>query len=209
MNRRSNLISLAPDLQAFFSEQVSLVAKKQGLQLEDPVIKYLSALLERFSDSHNFMGLNAEGKKEFKRLSLLWAESLTATQTERYFLLQQLGDVALFTSGFFADRIPKTLVDLDFYMAMGEQAYEQAGHIRESIQSERALNVFFELARKFPNFTEILAEISDQALLSTDKDILKLYEKWLINGSQRIQRMLSEAGVIASKGTRGFPDGMS
>ncbi len=200
MSHESKLIAISPNLGTFFSEQVTEVARKQGLKVEAPVVNYLGSLLERFSKTQNFLATNPEGKKEFRRLTLIWAESATATPNDKYFLLTQLGDIALFTSGFFAERIPKSAVDLDFYMAMGEQAYEQAGQIRESIQSERALNVFFELSKSFPNFTEVLAEISEQSLLANEKDLLRLYEKWLKSGSARISRMLNEVGIITAKG---------
>ena len=206
MSHESKLIAISPSLGTFFSEQVTEVARKQGLKIEAPVVNYLGSLLERFSKTQNFLTTNPEGKKEFRRLTLIWAESATATPNDKYFLLTQLGDIALFTSGFFAERIPKSAVDLDFYMAMGEQAYEQAGQIRESIQSERALNVFFELSKSFPNFTEVLAEISEQSLLVNEKDLLKLYEKWLKNGSARISRMLNEVGIITAKGPLGQKD---
>jgi hypothetical protein len=43
-----------------------------------------------------------------------------------------------------------------------------------------------------------MAEISDKSLLGNDKDLLRLYEKWLASGSERIRRMLGENGIIPS-----------
>jgi hypothetical protein len=123
--------------------------------------------------------------------------------TEQYFALQKMGDIALFVTGFFNERITshRSSVDMDYYMAMGEMAYSRAGHIKESIQAEKAINVFFELSHSFQAYVEVFAELSDKKLLSSDKDLLKLYEKWLVSGSSRISRMLAEAGIIPSKGS--------
>ena len=139
------------------------------------------------------------GPSSFPTLSILWLESVSKHQGEQYFQLQKLGDLALFTSGFFAERIDRSAVDLDFYRAMGGMAYERAGKIRETLQAEEALNIFFELASRFGECTEIFNELSERSLLTNDRDLLSLYEKWLRSGSKRLSRMLQESGVIPMK----------
>jgi hypothetical protein len=204
MSRNKGFIKLATDLNSFFTEEIAETAAKQGIKVTEPVTRYLGSVLTRFSDSDQFL-LNTSDeslKKEFPLLAKIWSESLSAPMTEQYFALQKLGDVALFVTGFFKEKIThqRSLIDMDYYRAMGEMAYQRAGHIKESIQAERALNVFFELSEGFKAYEELFAEINDKKLLQNDKDILKLYEKWLASGSQRISRMLGEAGIIPSRG---------
>jgi hypothetical protein len=225
MEKKSSFIKLATDLPTFFGEEVAETAAKQGLSISEPVSRYLGAVLARFSETEQFFqsvknsspNLNQSSqqdtektKLEFPVLAKMWLESLSIPVTEQYFALQQLGDMSLFMTGFFNERITRnrSMLDMDYYMAMGEMAYQRAGHIRESIQAERAVNVFFELSKSFENYVEVFAELSDRKLLTNDKDILKLYEKWLASGSHRISRMLSEAGIIPSKG-KGSADPLS
>jgi hypothetical protein len=195
-------IHVALDLDSYFQERVISVAQKQGVSASPFATQYLARVLSRFSNTENFLPRGPEGRRDLPKLALLWLESLEKTPANQYFQLQLLGDVALFTSGFFAERVKSSAVDLDYYAAMGGRAYERAGQLRDSIAAENALNVFFELSQNFSEFVEVFAEISDQTLLASDKDILKLYQKWLESRSGRIARMLGEKKVIAASGRR-------
>lgn len=192
-------IHLATDVDSFFENEIAEASRKQGLELTPFTHRYLGRMLSRFSSTRNFLNTEtgADEKATFHRLSLLWLDGQTKNPVDQLQQFQLLGDVALFTSGFFAERISRTAVDMDYYIAMGGQAYERAAHLRESIQAERALNIFFELSESFTQLVDVLAEVSDRALLANDRDLIKLYEKWLSTRSERIRRMLSESGVIA------------
>ncbi len=205
-------IQLATDLKQFFEEQVRETAAKQGCDMSPMATAYLATLLNKFSDANNYLqtfppqidpsavALATESKerKSLPILAFLWFDSLGQNPAEQFFTLQHLGDVALFTSGYFNQSIAKSMADMDYYTAMGENAYEQVGKIRESLSAERSINVYFELSERFRNFVEVFAELSDQALLAESKaNILKLYERWLNSRSQRLERMLAENGIIA------------
>jgi hypothetical protein len=196
-------IQLASDLPTYFENEVQNTAQKQGLTMSQPTARYLAQVLAKFADTKNYLVENPNepeaGRSSFPTLAIMWMESLQTPPAEQFFRLQQLGDIALFTTGFFAERLDRKLIDQDYYRAMGEQAYERAGKIRESLASERALNVFFELASSFTNYVEIFAELSDQSMMMSDREVLKLYEKWLRTKNFRIQRMLGEAGIIAAQ----------
>jgi hypothetical protein len=197
-------IHLTTDLRSFFQEEVRLTASRQGLELSSPTAQYLSSVLAKFTDARNYLQAGEADEKGRERasyptLALLWLEGLSKSFTEQLFHMQHVGDVALFTSGFFGDRIRGSVVDMDYYAAMGGRAYETAGKIRESIASERELNVYFELAANFREFTEIFAELADRTHLGSDKGLLRLYEKWLAGRNERLARMLREAGVMPSK----------
>lgn len=199
-----NGVILATNLGDYFEGEVKDTARKQGLSVSPFASSYLAKMLTRFADARSYLAQrhSDEDKKtqEIPTLALLWLEGFSKTVVEQLNQYQYLGDVALFTSGYFGERLDRSLVDMDYYMAMGGRAYERAGKLRESIQAERTVNVFFELSGQFQGFVEVVAEISDRTLLANDKDLLKLYEKWCRTDSERIRRMLAENGVIAQKG---------
>ena len=199
-------IQLATDLTSYFEHEVNSTASKQGVDLSPFAKSYLANLLLRFSQTNNYLLKhleNGEAKDAngFPRLGVLWLEGLTKSGGEQMVQMQSLGDFALFTTGFFSERIQATSVDMDYYTALGGRAYERAGQIRETLSSEKAINTFFELADTFEKVTEIFAELSDQKLLGSDADMLKLYQKWLQTGSYRIARMLGEKGIIVRRGS--------
>jgi hypothetical protein len=55
--------------------------------------------------------------------------------------------------------------------------------------------VFAELAAKFRDFVDVLAEIRDTGKAAGDLDILRLYEVWLRTGSGRAARLLRRTGI--------------
>jgi hypothetical protein len=54
--------------------------------------------------------------------------------------------------------------------------------------------VFAELAEKFRDFVDVLAEIRDSGKAAAI-DVLRLYEVWLRTGSRRAARLLREHGL--------------
>ena len=94
-------------------------------------------------------------------------------------------------SGFFSDSFRRGLVDVDYYVSMGEYAYGSLGRRDEDAFS----GVFTELASKFVAFTDVLADISERTALGSHADVLRLYEKWLRTGSERDAQKLIERGI--------------
>src|SRR5262249_26618687 len=106
--------------------------------------------------------------------------------------LREVGDLSLFISGFFADSLNHTLVDIDYYIRLGECAYASLAR-----RSDPALGgVFGELAGKFPACVDVLSEVSERSALTSNSDVLRLYEKWLRTGSRRRGELLAERGIV-------------
>lgn len=192
------VIHLATDVESFFEDEVKNAARKQGVDLSPFASRYVGRVLTRFTETRAYLTKTEDegGKFSYPTLALLWLEGFSKTMNEQLHQFQHVGDLALFTSGFFGERLGRSMIDMDYYVAMGGKAYERAGQIRESIQAERDLNIFFELSGTFGKLVDVVAEISDRSLTSNDRDLLRLYEKWVSTGSERIRRMLAENGVI-------------
>ena len=138
----------------------------------------------------------AESNAVRRPLALLLAEAAAApTREDRLFLLQRLGDLALFTAGFFADSLRDRAVGIDYYVGMGGGAYRSLAHdSRASHRAAALTEVFAELAAKFLGLVDVLNEV--RATASGDTDVLRLYEQWLRTGSPRASRLLRQAGVV-------------
>ena len=114
--------------------------------------------------------------------------------------LRSVGDQSLFISGFFSDSLNRSLVDVDYYIQLGESAYRSLAR-----QEDRTLgDVFDELSDKFTNFVDVLGEVSERTLISSNADVLRHYEKWLRTGSRRSGDLLAARGIVpnASIGSR-------
>ncbi len=130
-------------------------------------------------------------------LALMLADALDAPTGEaRAVALQRLGDISLFTAGFFAETLRDRAVGLDYYVNMGGGAYATlAASGRRTTRLEALASTFAELAAKFLLLVDVLNEVRDSARGAQDHAVLRLYENWLQTGSPRAGRLLRRAGV--------------
>src|SRR5919106_1738915 len=82
--------------------------------------------------------------------------------------LRRVGDLSLFISGFFSDSLTRSLVDVDYYIQLGECAYGSLARRSDDTFSD----VFDELSEKFSGFVDVLSEVSERTALSSNADVL-------------------------------------
>lgn len=126
-------------------------------------------------------------------LAVTYGLALRAARAERARLLRGLGDTALFTAGFFADSLARRLVDFDYYRTLGGKAYARLSE--DGVAPGFGQSVFGELAGRFTEFADLLAEVSESTRVATQQSIVKLYERWTQTGSRRAARLLAEQGI--------------
>jgi hypothetical protein len=126
-------------------------------------------------------------------LALLYVRAMQASRAERGRLLRALGDTALFVSGFFGDSLPRHLVDLQYYRALGGRAYARLGVEDATVMAPQ---VFQELGERFMEFADLLQEVSDASRLCAPMSTVKLYERWLETGSRRAALLLAKEGIF-------------
>ncbi|MCR4288172.1 MAG: hypothetical protein NUW09_09190 [Deltaproteobacteria bacterium] len=171
----------------YFREKVEEAVRHQRVGASETAEFYLSSLLAGFIDVNG---------APTGPLAITYLKALESNRTEQERLLKQLGDISLFTSGFFSDSLNRKLVDIDYYIAMGMSSYGSLAAMRRDGASGRTLSgLFSELAEKFKLFVDVLTEVSEAACLSSSKDILRLYERWLRTGSRHAETLLRKAGI--------------
>ncbi len=195
-----SLVTATSSVREYFEEALHTAMDRQRMVAETGTVHYVVELLTAFSRSEELFEKTPEGPT-LKPLAAIYSDALQAVSPgSRNEALRRLGDTALFISGVFADSLNRKLVDVDYYIAMGGNAY---GHLSETPPTTRrdsALSeVFGELAAKFPEFVDVLGELSDSTQLSSGRDILRLYEIWLRTGSKRAARRLREVGIQPSE----------
>jgi hypothetical protein len=130
-------------------------------------------------------------------LALRLRRALESGGQEQRERLRNLGDFSLFTSGFFSDSLTRKVVDIDYYVSMGEYAYASLGRRDEDAFGE----VFAELARKFVGFVDVLSDVSEHTTLASNADLLRLYDRWLRTRSAREEQRLLDRGILPSSGS--------
>jgi hypothetical protein len=183
-------------LPEYFHGELSNALKNQRISAEHETIHYLTDLLTVYTRSEALFEQTENGV-EIRPLALTYGEALNQNSAgERTRLLQKLGDTALFIAGVFSDSLKTKLVDVDYYIAMGGNAY---ACLSDSMRGPRAVGraafMFDELTRKFTDFVDVLNEVTDRANLSSDADVLRLYDFWIRTGSKRARRRLRRLGI--------------
>lgn len=183
-------------LREFFRDSVDSAMSTNNVSVDHQTAHYVVNLLTLFARSEALYESTPEGL-QLRPLAQMLSDSLEAsTLQQRTFGLQRLGDVALFISGFFAESLQRSAVDIDYYINMGGGAYRSLSlHVRGTMRGEAFGNVFAELAEKFQPIVDVLNEVREAAHSTSDADILRLYEIWLKTGSQRASRLLRKLGV--------------
>jgi hypothetical protein len=176
----------------FFREQLTTAMEHQRVSTSAFTEHYLVNLLAACLRGDSLP--QAEPGYDDVPLALLYLRALQASRHERARRLRETGDLALFTSGFFGDSLLDRSADLRYYQALGGRAYAQL-----SAEHERGLPdgpaVFSELAGRFREFADVLAEVSEATRLSTPASVVRLYERWLQTGSRRAAVLLARAGL--------------
>jgi hypothetical protein len=194
--RRDEGITQVASLQEYFRDSISEAMKRQGVSADDHTAFYVVNLLTLFSRSEALYE-PADEYRGTRPLALMLAEAVDAASAEqRNFLLQRIGDISLFIAGFFGDGLARKLVDVDYYIRMGGSAYGSlSGHVRGTVRGRVFASVFAELASKFHEFVDVLADVREEYADHHDVDVLRLYELWLRTGSARIARLLRRCGI--------------
>ena len=190
---RSERVKPVKSLKEYFKDSLAGAMDRQRLSADDHTAHYVVNLLTLFSRSEAFFDCS-DGRVELRPLASMLADSVESAEPgRRNHVLQRIGDVSLFVAGILGDGLARRAVDLDYYVYMGGSAYaalSEASTRRGSVYG----SIFAELAEKFQDFVDVLAEIASRAAPS-DIDVLRSYDVWLRTGSKREARRLRSIGI--------------
>lgn len=191
-------LSIVPSAGDFFFEEIEKISKRHGLQINPLITRYLAEILNKFATTEELKLTHPTEQKDMTPTQF-WIEVQKLPSSQQLQALQFLGDYSLFTTGFFSEYVKGSLLDMDYFQAIGGKAYYRAGEIKENLAAERSLNIYFSLAESFRNFSEIFSELYDQTLLHSSDGSIKLFEKWQGSGSEHLTRLLFENGFHIGK----------
>jgi hypothetical protein len=170
----------------YFRELVESAMQHQRLSANELTSFYVVNLLA------GFVHLESSPAADDEPLGVRLARAMQTAGSAKRDGLRKVGDLSLFISGFFSDSLNRRLVDVDYYIQLGECAYGSLAS-----QGGQALgDVFDELSGKFTAFVDILSEVSERSALTSNGDVLRLYEKWLRTRSRRSGDLLAARGIV-------------
>ena len=199
MGERSGHSRVMPvhNLCDYFRESIDSVIAQQGVSLDPHAAHYVVNMMTLFCRSEKLYEDDGD-TYGIKPLALMLADAADAPSPEhRNHLLQRIGDVALFISGFFVESLANKAVDIDYYIHMGENAYGSLSEeTRGTFHGNAFADIYRELASKFQLLTDVLHEVRENACGDSNTNVLRTYEIWRKTGSRRAERLLREQGVV-------------
>ena len=190
-------VTLAASVDEFFHEVVTDALAVVDLEASEPAGWYLVGLL----------GEMTRARLTDEPLGPKLAQP-GADAGERVRTLKHVGDTSLYVAGFFAESLTRSLVDVDYYVSIGQSAYAQLARqldrgrgplpsrsMTRGGQQRTLTEVYEELADKFPSFVDVLAEVRKRTDFASP-DIGKLYDIWLRTRDEWIEKKLRALGVL-------------
>jgi hypothetical protein len=195
-------IVAAESVTGFFGEVVEDAMRTRHVDATDGATRYLVSLLADYAHPDS----RAEETLE-RPLTLLLDEALRAPEPgERFERLRTIGDGVLYGCGFFSDHFEARGVDPKYLHTLGTRAYGAASSMLRRRADDSGPDLFAELARNFNLFVGVVADVADSTIamgMASSRGLLKVYERWLRTGSERLATALTSRGVLPTRGPKG------
>jgi hypothetical protein len=178
----------------FFYSRVEEAMQRLKIKALPHSQNYLVDLLAHYMFSHNLFPVDEEsGKTKRETLAETYLKAQNSPAPVRLELLKRLGDSSLYVSGFFGDSLSRKVVDIDYYMNMGGTAYSALAH---EASDEIIGAVYGEFSNRFAAFVDVLTFISQESLVQSNGDLLRLYDRYMSTGSKLAEEQLLEKGLL-------------
>lgn len=181
-------------LKEFFKLLVGEVVRRQRVSLEEVTEFYVVNLLAEYAEAEKLFTQESEGRRETEPLALLYHRALQQDRDEKIRTLRRLGDVSLYTAGFFQQSLQDRVVGADYYMQMGKTAY---GAVAELSGPTAFASAYQELHAKFSAVVEVLEEIAARGMCASGpQGQMQVFEAYSRTGNERLQHVLIDAGML-------------
>ena len=169
---------VSESLESFFDETLKTACKKCPTHISEDTHSYLVSLLNLYTLSHNLFEV-CENTGKFKNKVLYekyfsFLEETKIPQKRR--ILKDLADTSLYMTGFFSEKLQKTLMGMNYYSQMGASSYSMLSHM-----SDKHQNIYKELGLNFQPITLLLRSVKKEVKLgeqeTSDLLISEAFEK--------------------------------
>ena len=179
---------------SYFQNLIAVAAFNQNFQMDESLRFYLANLLSTYLRTENLYPPYIKSSDE--PLAIILKKASEAEKRTKYKLLKHVGDISLYTAGFFSDSLNRKAVGIDYYVSIGRVAYDTLAYDLITATIFPVPNeVFIKLSKNFPNYVKLLNEVSERTAVTSNSDIIKLYERWLRTGCERVAKILRKLGI--------------
>ncbi|MEZ4462038.1 MAG: hypothetical protein R3E66_20430 [bacterium] len=180
-------------LMAFFREELVIALKETGTQTSEETEAYLVHMLDGFGK----LTPEVAPALGFDRPTAhMLQEAMEAQGDRRIEIYRRLGDVSLYSCGFFEAKLKRTTVGTQYYHSVGRTAYKSLSTMMAFKQPGGAFDgIFTELSEKFDEVVSALRVLSGRGIGSS---IDVLVGKWQ-SGDLQAESALAH-GLLPGRG---------
>jgi hypothetical protein len=189
-------ITTSVALREFFYKKIKEALMLNQTEVSQEVEFYLVNILSHFSKTENYFHKGSDGKLEQRPLALKLYDAVFSENVEQFEHLKSLGDTALYHAGVFSDGLVNNMVDVDYYIGMGGNAYLSLASMVTAPYQEHISDMYHALGNQFGDLVDVLGLCCEKETPLTDGDLLKVLDKYLKTGSERAKNILKEKGII-------------
>ncbi len=178
----------------FFHQQLDQLMEEHQVNTREEIKFYLVNLL----DDHT--SIDGDSMLHVPLAQRLMEALETASDLDKLRKYRQLGDTALYASGFLSAYLDNKGISQRYVANVGERAYasasDLAGRTFAATETDPA-SIYAELAERFRDLASVLDDLREHtACLRTPQDIIKLYDRWRRTKSPILAKRLCAQGVF-------------
>ena len=180
----------------YFDELFLEFQQKYSTTSSEFTRKYIIELLVFFISIDNlYKDDKLTGKKKAPLLSEEVLKSYHQNSLYKTESLKRIADFSLYTTGMFSDYFKKKIIDVDYYISLGKNSYNE---VSKMVEDTNLINIYLELSEKFVQFVDILNYISEKSSMQNNEDILRNCERYLLTKSDKSLGELEKKNIIIS-----------
>jgi hypothetical protein len=180
----------------FFRDKIAEAASNQKITISDDVEFYLVNLLCDYINPKKLESFYGQYDPLQTPIAFILKEAIEAPPTYRAKIYKFLGDTSLYLAGFFQDFFNRKTYDINYFIDMGQSAYSNVAVIMRDQHGDKHFSVMYtSLATQFNSLVEVVAEVSETPESARAADILSIYDRWTRTNSERLLRILQNAGI--------------
>lgn len=176
----------------YFSDTLTEALSSCKVNTYPIVFNYLVDVLQYYVFTSNlFDEVNGNGKTSRSTLAELFLKAVNSESGKKIELFKKLGDSSLYITGFFKDSFSRKIIDADYYIDMGSNAYKSlASHVKEESFSK----AYLEISNSFSDFVSVFSYIAQKSMVQSN-NFFDLYSDYLKNGNEQSRTKLVENGL--------------
>jgi len=163
-------------VEGFIVDEIEAAEEKLNIRLSKYTKIYILDLLKRLCTQKDPLNLELIGDRP---LAIVLMEAVRKDIFQKIRDLKAVGDISLIFSGLYPEHLTRRLVDIDYYIEIGQKSYHLLSDTYSNFKRQQELFILYsQLVAEFITLIQILTEIASELHFLDELDIEKAYNRY-------------------------------